>query len=597
MSIKKLPQNIVNILAAGEVVERPYSVVKELVENALDAQAQNINVEITNGWKSLIKVTDDGIWISKEDLPLTIEEFATSKISKIEDLYSLWSFWFRWEALSTISEVSKFKIITKTATDSIGWKLEKVAQNVKIQPTSVNFSHWTQVYVQDLFFNLPVRKKFLKSDTTEFKYIQELMQNYAIAYFDKWFSLSHNKKLIFDYPIATNLLERLKQIFPVSWAENYLHFEFIGGYQDDKWYYSDDDSRWYQDDYLVGNTRGIKLYGIMGKSILKFNSSMIKIFVNKRPVKDKIIQKAIMQAYSRWIEPWMYPFVILFLDIDASLVDVNVHPRKEEVKFIDPGTIYNLVLNTIKNQLESDKWLENKANYVNISQTIKPNKKPINFDIQTLKQANDQRQSPLELDFSTNFFENDQSGTIKDIHIIGQIFDSYILFTKGDELYIMDQHAVAERVIFEKMRQEYDPEQISLLSVPLTFEVKNLNKEILEKLNKLGFDISEFGKNKVILYAIPKVLEKYKVDISALVNNLLWSDPEDLWIEKMLEQVLATKSCKAAIKANHKLSFQEAKQLILDGEKYIDGFFVCQHGRPSIVKLNKEDIDKLFDRV
>ena len=132
MSIKKLPQNIVNILAAGEVVERPYSVVKELVENALDAQAQNINVEVTNGWKSLIKVTDDGIWISKEDLPLTIEEFATSKISKIEDLYSLWSFWFRWEALSTISEVSKFKIITKTATDSIGWKLEKVAQNVKI---------------------------------------------------------------------------------------------------------------------------------------------------------------------------------------------------------------------------------------------------------------------------------------------------------------------------------------------------------------------------------------------------------------------------------------------------------------------------------
>jgi len=172
--------------------------------------------------------------------------------------------------------------------------------------------------------------------------------------------------------------------------------------------------------------------------------------------------------------------------------------------------------------------LENKANYVNISQTIKPNKKPINFDIQTLKQVNDHRQSPLELDFSTNFFENDQSGTIKDIHIIGQIFDSYILFTKGDDLYIMDQHAVAERVIFEKMRQEYDSEQITLLSVPLTFEVKNLNKNVLEKLNKLGFDISEFGKNKVILYAIPKVLERYKVDVSALVNNLLWSDPEDL---------------------------------------------------------------------
>ena len=606
-------------MAAGEVVERPYSVVKELVENSLDAGAKNVKVEILNWWKQLIKVSDDGIWISKEDLPLTIEEFATSKISKVEDLYQLGSFWFRGEALSTISEVSKFKIITKKAEEWLGWQLEKIWNDVKIQPVSVNFQHWTEVYVQDLFYNLPVRKKFLKSEQTEFKYIHELMQNYSILNYDKWFELFHNKKQIFSYSPKQDLIWRLQDIFPKSWAENYLNFEFVS----DK----------------------VKLYGVMGKSILKFNSSMIKIFVNNRPVKDKIIQKAIMQAYSRWIEPGMYPFVILFLELDAALVDVNVHPRKEEVKFLDPGTIYNLVFNTIKENLEQDKGIDQKANYVQIN-WLKSNLITDNSSFESEKwkvesnalQVNSEKwmvnskshaklvsvsdakgdnnlwlsngntsikQSPkspenlqISLDFHNNVFTPSQinNSYVGDIQIIWQIFDSYILFTKGTDFYIMDQHAVAERIIFEKMRKEYNPEDITLLSVPLTFQVNLVDWEILKKLQKMWFDISEFWQNKVILYAVPKILEKYKIDISALINSLLHSKLEDLWVEKMLEQVLATKSCKAAIKANHKLSFEEMKQLIIDWQKYIDGFFVCQHWRPSVVKLHKDDIDKLFDR-
>jgi len=566
--IKKLPKSLINALAAGEVVERPYSVVKELIENSFDANASEVKIDILKWWKKLIKVFDNWEWIKKEDLPLTIEEFATSKISSLEDLYNISTFGFRWEALATISEVSKFKIITKTLNDQIWWKLEKIQTNVNIQPVPVNFSHWTEVYVEDLFFNLPVRQKFLKSEQTEFKYIQNLVQNYAILNYDKWFLLTHNQKQIFHYKPQNDLIGRLKEVFPPEWEENYLFFEYFA----DK----------------------IKLYGVMGKSILKFNSPMIKIFANKRAIKDKIIQKAIMDAYSRWLEPGMYPFVILFLEVDPKLIDVNVHPRKEEVKFMDPWTIYNLVLNTLKEKLEQ-KEISTKASYVDFSKVLK-NKKPT-FTSQNselnLKQV--KQTQKLDLDFNSNFLDLTVEKNDEDIKIIGQIFDSYVLFTKWEDFYIMDQHAVAERIIFEKMRQEYNPEDISLLSVPLTFNFA-FDAEKIEKIRKLWFDISEFWENKVIVYAVPKVIEKYKVDAVWLINSLLHSDIEDITINKVLEQVLATKSCKQAIKAWKKLSFEEMKQLIIDGQKYINGFFVCQHWRPSVVKLNKSDIDKFFDR-
>jgi len=568
--IQKLPKNIVNILAAGEVVERPYSVVKELVENSLDANADEIIVDITNWWKKMIKVQDNGVWISKEDLPLTIEEFATSKIKTVEDLYNLHSFWFRWEALSTISEVSKFKIRSKVIESEIWYELEKIWTEINIKPVNVNFHHGTVVMVEDLFYNLPVRQKFLKSVQTEFKYIQELMQNYAIKHFDKSFKLIHNQKIIFNYPKTDDFISRLKQVFPSSWSENYLPFEF---------------SDW-----------KITLWWVLWKSILKFNSNMIKIFVNSRPVKDKIIQKAIMQAYSRWIEPGMYPFVILFVDVDSKLVDVNVHPRKEEVKFLDPGSIYNFIFNVVKENLEKEKWLESKAMKVSFpdSKKIKTNhfEKTSELILKQPKQDN-----TLDLDFNQNIFLPEQSkSNLKDIKIIWQIFSSYVLFEKGDELYIMDQHAVAERIIFEKMKKEYDPDKQFLLTVPITFEVKDIAEEKIKKISELGFDISKFWPNKVIVYSVPEVLKKYDVDIFWLVNALLFSNVEDISVDKMFESVLATKSCKAAIKANHKLSFVEMEQLIKDWLKYIDGFFVCQHGRPSVVRLSKDDIDKFFDR-
>jgi len=571
MKIKKLPQNIVSVLAAGEVVERPYSVVKELVENAIDAKADKIIIEIENGGKTLIKVEDNGIWIEKDDLPLTIQDHATSKIEKIEDIYNLHSFGFRWEALSSISQVSKFKIISKTSQQDIAYMLETFpwTDKTKITATSTNFEHGTMVFVQDLFFNIPVRWKFLKSAQTEFKYIQELVTNFAIKNFDISFKLIHNKKTIKEYEKTNSLLERIKQIYPKDWENNYLFIEH--------------------------NDSIYQVNAIIWKSILKFNSSMIKIFVNQRPVKDRIIQKAIMQAYSRWLEPWMYPFAIVFLDIKPDLVDVNIHPRKEEVKFVDPNSVYQLINNLVSEKI--NEWNENKlekmTNYVNFQKFANKEKKANNIDWEKIQQV---QWKKLDLQYNQSIFVEDKQIENEDIKIIWQIFDSYILFQKWEDFFIVDQHAVAERIIFEKMRKEYKKDDISLLSVPLTFSINEKIDEKLQKLQEIWFDIDYFWEKKVIVYAIPKVLEKYNIDISALLNSLLFSNIEDINIDKMLEQTLATKSCKAAIKANHKLSSFEMLQLIKDWIKYIDGFFVCQHGRPSVVKLTKQDIDSFFDR-
>ena len=573
MKIHKLPKNITNILSAWEVVERPYSVVKELVENSIDAQATQIIIDIQKWGKKLINIFDNGTWIEKDDLPLTITEYATSKISKLEDIYNIWSFGFRWEALSTIAEVSKFRIQSKTKQEPIWYELNKLWKDINIQPVPVNFEHGTNIIVEDLFYNVPVRAKFLKSEQTEFKYIQELITNFAIKNFDIEFKLLHNWKIIKHFTKANSLFERLQQIYPKSWEENLLTLE-------------------HKDEIY-------EIYGVIGKSILKFNSNKIKIFINNRPVKDKIIQKAVMQAYSRWLEPGLYPFVILFLNIKPDLVDVNIHPRKEEVKFLDPGSIYNLVLNTVKGTIEQEKWIEDKTNYVDFSKqkfwNYKQTKSTLN--IEDMKKVGETiRQENLDLEYQTNFLFSENQIETWDITVIWQIFDSYILFQKQEDFYIMDQHAVAERIIFEKMKKEYNKDKQALLSVPLTFEIIQKNDKILEKLQELWFDISYFGEKKVILYSVPDVLSKYNIDISNLINNLIHSKEEDINIDKILEQTLATKSCKAAIKANHKLSNLEIKQLIEDGQKYIDWFFVCQHGRPSVVKISKHDIDWFFDR-
>ena len=569
--IKKLSQHIINKLKAWEIVERPASVVKELVENSLDANAKNIVVEVIDWWKKLIKVSDDWMWISKQDLPMTIERYATSKISSYEDIEKILTYWFRGEALAAISEVSKFKIISKTTEEDIAWQLKKIGKDIKLLPSSVGFQHWTVVYVQDLFYNVSVRRKYLKSWKTEFHYIKSLMLNYALTNENIWLKLISEWKKIYDFPIVSNLWDRVLDIFWEDIFRNLLYFE--------------------------NYKNKIKVYGFAWNSQLSFqNSDNIYLFVNKRPVNDKILKKAILQAYYRQIPPGEYPFIILYLEVDPLLVDVNVHPRKLEVRFKDPNSIYNFVYNSISDILWKEKISFVSLDDVKVSKEneykAELTKLPLNFSFDVSISS---KNNNLEID------SWDEVNNVLDFKIIGQLWNSYILLEDESNLYIVDQHALAERIIFEKIKKDIKKSWLKptpllsplILELPLHFTNSQIEEKI-KKLNELGFDIWLIWDRKITIWSVPSVFSKYKIEISKLVIDLLWES--EININKLLDHIWATKACKAAIKAWDKLSFEEMKKLIEDWFEYISWQFVCQHWRPSFVKIPKEKIDKMFDR-
>ena len=585
--IKKLPKNVINVISAGEVVERPASIVKELIENSIDAGANKIVINIEQGWNKLIKVQDNGNGISKEDIELSIERYATSKINTMEDIDHIKSFGFRGEALAAISEVSKFTLQSKTFDAPIWEQLKKIENIVNIEEISLSFEHWTNIIIEDIFFNIAVRKKYLKTQQTEYKYIYNTIVDFALDKHDIEFHLTHNNKTILQLPSTDSLWDRILQIYPSNWGDNLIALDF-------------EDSE-------------NSIYGVISKPILKFNAPMINIFVNSRPIEDRIIKKAIMQAYSRWIQPGSYPFVILFLDMPYDKVDINVHPRKKEVKFIDPGSIFQMIYNTVKRHIENPDNIDNKISSTHTNFGKKNYRKTevtsasniLNFG----KKIQEERKNSVQ-DYDGEFevenrlgnsLDSNQTTTSEDPNflLIGQIFNSYILAQKEDKFIIIDQHAVAERIIFEEMRKDLaNNNKNTILLTPITKEIKNITEleEKLQKLQKIWFDISIFGENKVIVYAIPKIFETYQVNIEFLLDEMIYSKLKDLSIEKILEQIFATKACKIAIKANHKLSIPEMEQLLKDGIEKIDGFFVCQHGRPSVVSLEKNEIDKMFDR-
>ena len=580
--IKKLPKNIINIISAWEVVERPSSVLKELIENSLDANAQNIDIEIIKWWKSLIKITENWTWISKDDLPLSIERYATSKISIIEDLEDIKHFWFRGEALSAISEVSKFTIQTKTIKNDVWHQLKKIWDNTTISDLSLPFDHGSIIIVEDLFFNTPVREKFLKSEQTEYNYIHKTIIDFAIGNTNITIKFKHNWKTILNIWPSNSLQNRILQLYPNDWKKNLIT--------------------------LNHKDKETEIYWFIGKPILKFSTPNFKLYVNSRPVEDKIIKKAILQWFDRWIEPWMYPFAVLFLKIQPTEVDVNVHPRKKEVKFRNPWSIFNLIKNTIKSSIE-DSWkkLDDKIS----SSSFDTYHKKYNKDRYTPDNSLfDNIKTKIETTnvYSQQYLEGKQEErpkeqsedkwTLWDIKIIWQIYDSYIIIEKWEEILFVDQHAVAERILFEKLKKECNSKiwEPMLLLTPIKINIKKIGDldSKLEQLQKFWFDISMFGEDKLIIYAIPEIFEKYNVDTTTLLDWLLYSD--EISLDKILNQIFATKACKSSIKANTKLSYPEMEQLIKDWINNINWFFVCQHGRPSIVSVGKDKIDKLFER-
>lgn len=640
--IKILDEKVSNMIAAGEVVENPASMIKELLENSIDAESTYIKINVKNE-NRYVKISDNGKGMTKDDVLLSVERHATSKISTKEDLSNILTYGFRGEALSSISAVSKMSISSKTENDEKGTFISLSGGKVT-NLKEVQREKGTEIEIKELFFNTPARLKFLRKETTEFRYIKDIVTQEALTNPNISIILSLNDKEVLRTS-GRGMKNTILEIFGKNTLQNLVSFP-LG---------------------FLGNT-----------SLNRSNKDGIFIFINNRPVKSKIIEEALIDGYYTKLMKGKFPFAILFIEIDPGEVDVNVHPSKKIVKFSDEKYIYSYVYDAVREKLAGDEDfvspavpLEKKQenNFLDINdfkdfvpknfkeETIKS--EPISFDIpepetsfeikepdifnifekntdENISQKNfneDLKKDAVSLNsreeeeeksytfekkenknesFSKKVFSNDEktdklksmaneipkTSEKKDYRVIGQFADSYLLVERKGVLEIYDQHVVHERILYEKFKKEYENKKISTqnLLVPIKINVSNKDREIIEEhhesLKNFGFEIDFFGKNDILVRAVPNL--KFSSSIEFLVREII-EDLKNIKLKSTLvEETIITASCKNAIKANQPLSKEEI-EILLD-KFYSMGEYTCPHGRPIILKLTTSDIEKNFKR-
>ncbi len=605
-----LPDNLSNKIAAGEVVQRPESVVKELIENAIDANATSIELIVKQAGKSLIQICDDGTGMNEEDALLCILKHATSKIKTFEDLESIKTLGFRGEALSSIAAVCQLEIRTETHDNEMGTLLKIESEN-EITTEKISTSKGTCVSVKNIFYNIPARRKFLKSDSTELKHIIDTFNRLSLAHPEINFKFYNSENLVFDYK-AGSLEDRIQQVF----ADNMLDALIP----------------------VVERTDYLSLHGYIGKpSIFRKSRGDQFLFLNKRFVINKNINHAVFASFENILEKGDYPFFILFLTIDPSKVDVNIHPSKLEVKFDDEKDIYNFVISVIRKSIGTHDLVPHMSFESATDQGEKLGFNPFNavnkndFSDRPVFERNDARErtavtdEDIDLVFSSltknilpdknsssnsdyektenkidGQFERSASTEIETSFII-QLHNKYILSQIKSGLMIIDQHAAHERILYEKVLARLDANMpfSQQLLFPIKIQFDLASYEILTELDlmitKLGFRLKYLPKNYLMIEGVPddiksgseeKILREF---ISEYVNNRT---------EKHLEEkdnIAKSYSCKAAIKAGDKLSEKEMR-LLIDQLFSSSMPYVCPHGRPIVIKISLEEFDRRFGR-
>ena len=548
----------INQIAAGEVIERPANVVKELTENSIDAGAKNITIEIKNGGKTFIKITDDGKGIAPDDMEIAIERHATSKIRSIEDLDDCYTMGFRGEALASIASISKLTIISKTKDDLFGNKLIVKAGDI-IDEEQIGAPTGTTMIVEDLFFNAPVRYKFLKQDSTEFKYIKDLVQKMAIANLDVSFKLINNNSIVFTSSASGKIEDIVYNLYGKEIKENIVSVNY--------------------------NEDGIEITGVVGNTLIaRDNRKDQIIFLNNRNIKNPIITNSADQAFKGSTGIGKYGFFILNLNMPADYYDINVHPTKMEVRFKDEDKIYKSVYHAIKNAMLNKEFLGNneiveKEEYIDDEYNFLTNKTfdngSRNFDI--IK-----RETARKIEYK----------------FIGIIFKTYIIIEINNELYMIDQHAGHERILYEQIKENYKAHLQNNSQMMLIPDIINLtHKEIkfvqenLELIRNTGFDIELFGSDSVKINGIPNL--EYKVNSKNIFLDILdeMITNERSSNKDVEERFIATVACKAAVKAHMDLSREEVDNLI-QGLLQLQNPYTCPHGRPTTIKITKEEIEK-----
>ena len=616
--ILKLEPTVVNRIAAGEVIERPASVVKELLENGIDALASRIKVEIRKGGKESIRVSDNGRGIHPDDLELAVTSHATSKISTSEELFRVHTLGFRGEALASIAAVGRFRIQSRQKDSLAGSEISVDCGRME-QPKPCGCPPGTMVEIEQLFMATPVRRKFLKADGTEFAHIAEQFLKLALAHPRIHFELIHNGKIVHDFPPVENLTDRVAAIHGREFVEEMIPIEAQSG--------------------------ELRIWGyVADPSHSKANRKGQYLFLNGRWIQDRSLQHALGEAYRGLLMVGRYPVTFLFLEVPAAMVDCNVHPTKIEVRFRDPQQVYRLVLSTLRKAfLASDLHAQLQLGGTQTPAGLQPTVNPAaQAELQrelvdwannelTISIANDNARgftppsfavasAGAEADPEDHSFRfdsaNDSSSQMShdgrsptsapptDLALkVMQVHDCYLVVETENGLTVIDQHALHERVMFQQMRKKMESGRLESqkLLIPETVDFSPEEKakllENTELLKQLGFEISDFGGATVAITSHPSLLRK--TDLAEIIRDLaetFFEGGQKPAQHDILEELLQMMSCKAAVKAGQRLSIEEMESLLAQ-RNLVDHSHHCPHGRPTALHLSRMELDRKFGRL
>ena len=599
MRIHSLPIQLVNQIAAGEVVERPSSVVKELVENCFDAGAQQITIEIEQGGARLIKIRDDGCGIIKEDLALALSRHATSKIATLQDLEQVASMGFRGEALPSISSVARLTLISRTADAQCAWRVTADGSEQDFDPQPDPHPLGTTVDVRDLFYNTPARRKFLKTEKTEFAHIETLIQRMALSRFDIGFTLSHNQKEVLNLKSAVTdsaQEQRIAGICGSAFIENSVKIDFAAS--------------------------GLQLSGWVGlPTFSRSQQDMQFFYVNGRLIRDRLVAHAVKQAYQDVLFHGRQPVFVLYLTLDPTLVDVNAHPAKLEVRFREGRLVHDFLFSALHRSLadlrpeHSVIRVDDTANQQPASEVTPEQTRPNTFyNPRPPQQASlpltvaesitayaslypEDRPAPKQPQPPAQTADTPPLG-----YAIAHVHNIYILAETPKGIILVDAHAAHERVTYERLKQQY--QQGAVPSQPLLLPIKinvsaaeaDLAEQEHEFFSTLGFELNRSGPETIILRSTPALLGN--IDKETLIRDVLADITEHGMSHRIQEQsnrLLSTIACHGAVRAHRRLSLDEMNALLRDMEQ-TERIGQCNHGRPTWIELSTHDLDKFFLR-
>jgi DNA mismatch repair protein MutL len=575
-NIRILPEIVASQIAAGEVIDRPASVIRELIDNSIDAGADRINIRIDDGGKKLIRITDNGIGMDRDDLLLSLERHSTSKISVMSDIYSIRTLGFRGEALPSICSISRVDIVSRTAQQMVGHRLNAAGGKL-ISIDETGSAVGTSVTVRDIFFNTPARLKFLKGEKTETTYIMDAVSRIALPFNNLHIKVDDTEKNLINIPASDNEINRFSALLGRNTASSLID--------------------------TTGQTDGCRIRMYMTPPDNGRNKAdRIYIYINNRSIKDRLVTRSVMDGYGQRLMKGRYPQAIIFLEIDPSLIDVNVHPAKQEVRFQQGHQIYQAISGMIEKALRNQftPFFETKRPVEQMEYLSQPAPRSISepswqysaFEVKEVKET------PAH-----NEVKAVQESFIKEApRLIGQLGDTYLLFQNEDGLLMIDQHAAHERILYETLKMNCMDRKIDIqpFLIPVRIEASLKDGRILleniDQLTRMGFELEHFGGNTFQLRSAPSAL--VNINWESFISDLIPVLGKDntLNVDKTLDDLLILMACHGAIKAGQRLSQREMTSL-LEGLDKLELPTNCPHGRPVFKKITYYDIEKMFKRI